>query len=102
MLEVTATTVVIEWARRWHAPGGGVVHRHHFTKGVLTPLVGEADVHHIARGGAGDKHRQTVQVPDAIATVCQALNSDRAARQGWLDLGTGFVYILPRRGISLL
>jgi hypothetical protein len=59
-----------------------VLYLHNLAKGVLTPLVGEADVHHIARGGAGDKHRQTIQVPDAIAAVCQALNGDRATRQG--------------------
>src|SRR5262252_9882974 len=100
MLQVAATTAVVQWTRGGDAPGRRLAQHQHIAKSIPASVVRQAHIDDVTRGCTRHKHRQAIQMTHTIPAMRQPLDGECATFGLWLDLvqlwlalGRRFVYL---------
>src|SRR5262245_53884843 len=86
MLQVTATTTVVQWTGGWDAPGRRLAYRAYLAKGIPSSRLCDTHVDHITRCCPWHKHRQAIEIAHTVPAMRQALDGHRTTGPLWLDL----------------
>jgi hypothetical protein len=103
VLQVTATTMVVQWTGGRNTPRRRLAYRPYLAKSIPSSRLCDTHIDDIARRCPWHKHRQAVEIAHTVSAMGQALDSYSAAGQLWLDLVRGFVYLsaVPAHGFPV-